>query len=423
MESYETQLGLAVALAVGLLVGLEREQTKPDRGGGQLGGVRTYPIFALVGALATLLEPASMWLPLVSLLGVFALVVVSYHADIKRDADHGMTTEISLVGVYLLGALACARGTIEPIKSRLILVAAVGVAMTFLLSSKEWFHGIAQRVSREDFYATVKFLIVAVIALPLLPNADLGPMHAINPRNLGLMVVTISALSFIGYVAMKMYGAKRGLLLGAALGGLVSSTATTLSFANRTKETPSLAPLAAGGIAIAWSVMLVRVGVLVALIAPDLVPTLAVPLGAMVAAALAGTAFTFRGAKGQHAELTLTNPFELTAAVKVSLMFGVVLLATKAANSYLGAGGLYIASALGGTTDVDAVTLSTAKLAKSELAMDVATIAIAIAIATNTIIKTGLAIWVGGWGLGKRVVIIGALILVAGAVGLVPVVA
>jgi len=209
---------------VGLLVGLEREQTKPDRGGGQLGGVRTYPIFALVGALATLLAPASMWLPLVSLLGVFALVVVSYHADIKRDADHGMTTEISLVGVYLLGALACARGTIEPIKSRLILVAAVGVAMTFLLSSKEWFHGIAQRVSREDFYATVKFLIVAVIALPLLPNADLGPMHAINPRNLGLMVVTISALSFIGYVAMKMYGAKRGLLLGAALGGLVSST-------------------------------------------------------------------------------------------------------------------------------------------------------------------------------------------------------
>jgi uncharacterized membrane protein (DUF4010 family) len=146
---------LAVALAVGLLVGLEREQTKPERGGAQLGGIRTYPIFALVGGLATLLEPASMWLPLVSLLGVFALVTVSYYADIKRDADHGMTTEISLVGVYLLGALACSRGTIEPMRTRLILVAAIGVALRFLLSSKAWFHGVAARVSGEDFFASV----------------------------------------------------------------------------------------------------------------------------------------------------------------------------------------------------------------------------------------------------------------------------
>lgn len=422
MESYETHLGLAVALAVGLLVGLEREQSKPERGT-ELGGVRTYPIFALVGALATLLEPASMWLPLVSLLGVFALVAISYHADTKREADHGMTTEASLVGVYLLGALACSRGTIEPMETRLILVAAVGVAMTFLLSSKEWFHGIAARVSREDFYATVKFLIVAVIALPLLPDNDVGPLDAINPRNLGLMVVTISGLSFLGYVAMKLYGAKRGLLLGAALGGLVSSTATTLSFATRTKETPDLAPIAAGGIAIAWSVMLVRVGVLVALITPSLVGTLAIPLGAMTVAALAGTAFAFRGAKGQHAELKLTNPFELSAAVKVSLMFGAVLLATKTANTYLGASGLYLASALGGTTDVDAVTLSTAKLANGTLAGEVATVAISIAIGTNTIVKTGLAIGVGGWALGKRVTIIGALILAAGAASLVPVLA
>src|SRR5262249_50626119 len=161
---------------------------------------------------------------------------------------------------------------------------------------------------------------------PLLPDVDVGPMDAINPRNVGLMVVTISGLSFIGYVAMKLYGAKRGLLLGAALGGLVSSTATPLSFANRTKATPDLAPVAAGAIAIAWSVMLVRVGVLVALIAPSLLQPLAVPLGAMLVAMLAGTAFTFRGAKGKHADLKLTNPFELSAAVKVSLLFAVVLL-------------------------------------------------------------------------------------------------
>jgi uncharacterized membrane protein (DUF4010 family) len=167
----------------------------------------------------------------------------------------------------------------------------------------------------------------------------------------------------------------------------------------------------------------VRVGVLVALIAPDLVRTLAIPLGAMTVAALVGTAFTFRGAKGEHANIKLTNPFELSAAVKVSLMFGIVLLVTKAANTYLGAGGLYVASALGGTTDVDAVTLSTAKLVNGDLAADVATVSISIAIAANTIVKTGLAMWVGGAALGKRMVIIGALILVAGAAGLVPVLA
>ncbi|MGE0404149.1 MAG: MgtC/SapB family protein, partial [Kofleriaceae bacterium] len=111
-------------------MGLEREQTKPERGGNQLGGIRTYPLFAIVGGISTLLEPALIWIPLISLLGVFALVTVSYYADIKRDADHGMTTEISVIGVYLLGALACSRGVIEPMESRLILVAAIGVAMT-----------------------------------------------------------------------------------------------------------------------------------------------------------------------------------------------------------------------------------------------------------------------------------------------------
>lgn len=418
VEPYETHLALATALAVGLLVGLEREQSKLERQGSQLGGIRTYPIFALVGAVATLLEPASMWIPLVSLLGVFALVAVSYHADIKRDADHGMTTEISVIAVYLLGALAVSRGVIEPMTTRFLLVAMIGVILTFLLSSKQWFHKTAQTVSREDFYATVKFLIVAVIVLPLLPDEDLGPLDAINPRNLGLMVVTISGLSFIGYVAMKFLGARRGLLLGAALGGLVSSTAVTLSFATRTKQEPALAPTAAGAIAIAWTIMLVRVGVLVSLIDPPLLRSLAIPVGAMVLAALLGLALTFRRNDGDATELKLQNPFELGSAIKVSMMFGAVLLVTKAATVYLGPEGLYLASALSGTTDVDAVTLSTAKLAKGGLADTVATVAIVIAIGVNTLVKTGMAAYVGGAALGKRMAITAALVIVAGGVGL-----
>ncbi|MEO8703895.1 MAG: DUF4010 domain-containing protein, partial [Kofleriaceae bacterium] len=238
-------------------------------------------------------------------------------------------------------------------------------------------------------------------------------------RTLGLMVVTISALSFIGYIGMRLWGAKRGLLVGAALGGLVSSTAVTLSFAGRTKQEPRLAPVAAGAIAIAWTIMLARVGVLVALVAPELLRTLAAPLGAMIVAALVGLALTFRRTETGTVELDLKNPFELGGAVKVTLMFGIVLLATKSATFYLGEQGLYLTSALGGTTDVDAVTLSSAKLAgNATVEALVAVTAIAIAIAVNTVVKTGLAAGIAGWALGRRVALVGGLVIVSGSVAL-----
>ena len=425
MEPYEPHIALATALAVGLLVGLEREQTKPERPGASLGGVRTYPIIALTGALATLLEPASMWLPLIALLGLFALVAISYAADVRRDADHGTTTELSAIATYLLGALAAGRGVIEPMADRLVLVAGLGVALTFLLSSKPWFHRFAGRISREDFFATLKFLIVAVIVLPLLPDQAMGPLGAVNPRTLGLLVVTISGLSVIGYVATRLLGARRGLLLGAALGGLVSSTAVTLSFATRTKQEPRLAPVAAGAIAVAWTIMLGRVAVLVGLVHAPLLRTLAIPLGAMLCATLAGLALTFRraaageaGEAGEAREIALKNPFELGSAVKVTLVFAVVLLATKAATVYLGPRGLYLTSLLAGMTDVDAVTLSTAGLARDGIDAVTATVAVVLAIAVNTAVKAALAGIVGGAALGRRTVLVGALVLAAGAAGL-----
>jgi uncharacterized membrane protein (DUF4010 family) len=218
---------------------------------------------------------------------------------------------------------------------------------------------------------------------------------------------------------MRLWGAKRGLLVGAALGGLVSSTAVTLSFAARTKNEPKLAPVAAGAIAIAWTIMLGRVGVLVAIIDPQLLRTLAYPLVAMMLASLVGLLLTFRRTETHDGQLALENPFELGSAVKVTLMFAVVLLVTKAANTYLGSEGLYLAAALGGTTDVDAVTLSSAQLAAAGSASAlVAVTSIAIAIAVNTIVKTGMAAGIGGWVLGRRVAVVGALVIVAGAGGL-----
>jgi len=227
-------------------------------------------------------------------------------------------------------------------------------------------------------------------------------------------VVTISGLSFLGYIAMRLWGARRGLLLGAALGGLVSSTAVTLSFANRTKADPRLAPVAAGAISIAWTIMLGRVVVLVALVDPALLRILAIPLGAMIVAALLGLALTFRRG-GEEPPLELTNPFELGSAIKVTLMFALVLLVTRAATYYLGDQGTYLAAALGGSTDVDAVTMSMSKLAASQVIDPVvAAIAIYIGIAVNTLVKTALAAGIGGGALGKRIGTVGALTVISG---------
>jgi uncharacterized membrane protein (DUF4010 family) len=396
-----------------VLIGLEREQVREPASGASFAGVRTYPIFALIGAVSMLLLPASPWIPLVALLGVITLVAIYYQSEVRKD--RGVTTEASVIATFLLGALAASR-VIEPLSERLLLVVALGVTLTFLLSSKELLHGVAGKVSRDDFYATVKFLIAATIVLPLLPRRDLGPLDAIKTFSVGLMVVLIAGLSFAGYVAMRLLGRGRGLFVSAAAGGLVSSTAVTIAFANRTKDDPSLAPAAAGAIAIASTIMLIRVAVLVALINIDLLPRVAIPLGAGTAGAIVGGVLVYRRTEGQApAEVGVKNPFELGNAIRFGIVFAIILLVTKAARQYFGDSGLYVASLLAGSTDVDAVTLSTAK--QTGLALDAATIAIVIATLSNTLVKSSLALGIGGRALGKRAFIVGGLIIVGAALG------
>jgi uncharacterized membrane protein (DUF4010 family) len=417
VEPFEPHLSLFAALAVGLLIGLEREQSKQNSGSAPIGGIRTYPIFALIGALATMLTPVSPWLPLVALGGIVTLVAIVYASDVKQGDDHGLTTEVSVIATYLLGALATSTVVIADLQTRLLLVGALGVALTFLLSSKEVLHGTISRVSREDFFATVKFLIAAVIILPLLPREPLGPLDAINPFSIGLMVVLISGLSFAGYVAMRLLGPGRGLLVSAAVGGLVSSTAVTISFANRTKEDPAMAPAAAGAISIASTIMIVRVGVLVAITNQALLPRLVIPLAGAAVGAIVGGLVVFRKAPPSDEVKTLEvkNPFDLGSAMRFGAVFAVILLATKAAKLYLGNQGLYLAALVAGLTDVDAVTLSTARNAAAEL--NPAAIAILIAVAANTIVKSSLAAFVGGRALGTRAFIVGGLIIAGAAAG------
>lgn len=424
MEAFEPFVSLGVAVAAGFLIGLEREQSSPTEPEGRqyfIGGARTHPLFALVGALAMLIgRQVGVVVPAVALGGVLAFLAVAYARDVRRG-DFGLTSEAAFLTSFLLGALALSEGVIEPPAKKSIVVSAGAVTATLLLSSKPILHAFVRKISKDDVFGTVKFLIVAVVVLPLLPDQTFGPLDVLNPRKIGLMAVLIAGVSFIGYVAIRLLGPSRGLGVTGAAGGLVSSTAVTLSMSARAREEPTLAPSCAFAVVLASSIMFARVLAVVAVTNPALVRTLAVPMGAMGGAGLLGALVLYR--RSQHgakaSAVQVTNPFELSSAIKFALLFAIVLLGSKALNQELGTGGSYLAGLLAGTTDVDAITLSMAQLARDRLDPTVAVTTIYLAALANTLVKGGMTIVLGGWRLGRLVAIAFGAMLAAGAAGLV----
>jgi uncharacterized membrane protein (DUF4010 family) len=429
VDVYDPFISLGLAFAVGLLIGTEREQSaiaseKPE--GAFFGGARTFPLFAILGALASLIaRQAGIWVVLITFLGVLGFVAISYIYDVTKDGDRGLTSEVALVLTFLLGVFAMTQGIIEPLRSKVFFVLATAVVVTLLLSVKSPLHRFAAKTTQGDILATMKFLVVAVVLLPLLPNATFGPMDVLNPFKIGLMIVLIGGVSFVGYVAMRVLGPGRGLSVTGLVGGLASSTAVTLTFSKRAKETPELAPACALAIILASTVMCVRIIIVVAAINRSLVTSVAIPMAAMTVGSLAACAWLYREAKrrthkegeqeGAHVELT--NPFELGSAIKLGAIFAIVLFISKAATTYAGSSGTYVAGLLAGTTDVDALTISMANLASNGLAADVAVTTILIGVASNTMVKGGIALALGGLALGKRVILAYTVSAVGGALG------
>ena len=427
MTEYEPFLSLGLALSAGLLIGLEREQSAPideeKPEGGFLGGARTYPIFALVGACTMLLaRQAGLAVVVFGFLATLAFLVISYSHDVRTGGDRGLTSEASLLLCFLLGALALTEGVLEPIRQKVFVVASLAVVSTLLLSIKPTLHSFVRKASKEDVFATLKFLVVGVVMLPLLPDRTYGPLEVINPYNLGLMVVLIAGISFVGYVAIRILGPGRGIGLTGLVGGLVSSTAVTLSFSGRARQEPRLAASCALAVVLASSIMFGRVLLEVAVVNSALVADLAVPMVAMTLAGAAASFWFYRHSKSHEkaaANVSFSNPFELSSALKFAVLFAVVLLAAKAATTYLGTGATYLTGLLAGATDVDAITLSMANLARrGEIGDEVAVTTILIGAASNTAVKAGLATMAGGWAFSKRIVTAFAAILVTGAVGL-----
>lgn len=415
-------VSLAVAVAAGLLLGAERQQSATAAGRSDFGGIRTFPMVALLGALGALARPvAGAWLMAALFAGVVALVVVSHARTASRD-EIGISTEVACLLAYGLGALAGMRDLL-PDSDRFLLVGTTTAAVLALLALKEPLHGFARRLSADDVYATTKFVVLALIILPVLPRGTFGPLDVIAPYKIGKMIALVAGVSFAGYAASRLVGSARGLLVAGLLGGLVSSTAVTMTYSGRGRAEPSIASLCAVAIIAACSTMFARLVVVVAIVDRALLPALAPPLAVTAAVGFAVAFARYRKASAaaeadsrEGAEPALRNPFELRQAVTFGLLYGVVLFIAKAAQRGAGSAGLYASSVLAGLTDVDAITLSVVDMHRGGLASATAATAIMLAALTNTVVKAGVAISVGGAAVGRPVATTLGAGLAAGAV-------
>ena len=410
MENPDLALRFAVAIGLGMLLGLERERTKGEEGGA---GVRTFALIALSGAIAGFVGKnlGLEGLALAMFAAVAALILGMYVVTSLRG-DTGVTTEISSLLAFLLGLL-CVHGELQ-------LASGVAVTMALLLALKDWLHRLAGRIDTSDVEATLKFGIVTLIILPLVPDINYGPapLDVVNPYKIWLMVVLISALNFASYLLIKIVGAEHGIGIAGVLGGMVSSTAVTLGFSQRSRQAGEDASALALGIVLAWTVMFFRVLIMTSLISWDLGRRLAPAIGLLCLVSLAASYWLWRRhlQRGRGEVKSGSNPFELDTAIKFGLLFGVVVLVAKAAQVYLGDAGLYLAAAVAGLTDVDAITLAMANLAQGDPAnLQSAARAIVIAVMANTLTKSGMAVGMGSPELRRITLPIALLLLATGA--------
>jgi len=398
---------IAMALLVGLLIGIEREHSGAEAEP-HFAGIRTFTVITLLGVVAGFLARAGYPAVLaVALLGVVALAVAGY-ASRAQSAHKGVTTEFVAVMAFLLGALMAF--------DYLIPAATIGIITTLILTLKAPLHLLADRIQRDEIYAILKFAIVTVIVLPLLPDRAMGPLAVLNPRTVWWFVVLVSAISMVGYVLIRFMGERRGIALTGFLGGLASSTVLTVSLSERAKEAAGAAGrYFALGILIASTTMFFRIVALVFVIHPALGWRLVLPMAIPTVVGLA-IAVVLWIKKEEHTttQPSVENPMDLERAIKFALFLAFIMVVSKLAYQRFGSAGIYLASALDGLADVDAITVSVSRLARDGvMAAHTANASILLAAAMNTLVKGVIAAWIGGKALRGVVMPIFAALLVA----------
>lgn len=415
MDQIDLLQRLAVALAIGLMIGIERGWAMREEAEGErTAGLRTLALSGLLGGAAGVLA--------MRLSGgaiIFALAFLPYaivigflrYREMEHDKTFGATTVLAAYVAFVLGGLA---GVGE-----MGAAAAAGVAATGLLALKAVLHAWLRKLTWEELRAGLILLAMTLILLPVLPNRGFGPFQALNPYELWLMTILIAAVSSAGYIAMKWQGGAHGIVLSGLAGGLVSSTAVTLSFSRLARENKAReAPLIAGAL-LAGASMMLRVLIIAGSINASLLRWMLLPLllAALALGALAAVQLRTAADNALEAPLDLRNPFELVTVLRFGAFLAVVMVAANGLTAMAGRHGASALAAVSGIADVDAITLSLSRLGGQALSLEDAAAAILLAAAVNTVSKAALGWMAGGRGPGLRLSLGAILALVLGLAG------
>lgn len=380
--------GLGIALLLGLLVGLQREWDRHP-----LAGIRTFTLITLFGAVSALLAQVyGGWIVAASIVAIAGLLIAGnwMTENGNEDAPAGQTTEIAALVMFSVGAMLVSGYTLPAV--------VLGGATAVLLHLKERLQSAIGQLSVTDVRAIFQFVLIALVILPLLPNRTYGPLDVLNPYKIWLMVVLIVAISLSGYLAYRVVGVRGGSILGGILGGLISSTATTVSYARQASENPQAAGTAALVIVIASTIVMVRVGIEVAAVSRGMLASLVPPFAVVFVFLIAISGFLYLRMQPAETEPpTHNNPSQLKPALVFGALYAFVLLVVALFNEQFGSQAIYIAATISGLTDVDALTLSVAELFNQQRVDDgTAWRAILIATLSNLVFKAGAAGVLGG---------------------------
>ena len=411
----ELIVNLLVSLAIGVIIGFEREwKTQSQAEKTYDAGLRTFAVVSFLGGVSALLSNTitSLILPAIAL-GLSSIIFISYRLNAKKSADFGYTTEVTLLLVFVIGAFAAVGYKIEAIALATIVVA--------LLRLKSKLHLYIKTLDADEVNATIQLLLLAAVALPLLPNTSMGPGDVFNPRTIGILILLIAGISYFGYFSVKLLGNRLGIFLTALLGGLTSSTAVAVAFSKIASNNNSSNALLGGGISLAAAMMgprlLVMIGIinfsLLSYISPVLVTLTLIPTIAVI-----WITYRYRKEEKPNTELKLKNPLQLDTAAIYGIVLSILFLIVHLVEIYFGTAGVYMLAALSGIADVDAISITLAKSsqpASDSLIAQIAANGILIAVFVNTAVKVIISQVVGGWSLAKWS---GSILLFTLAVGL-----
>lgn len=398
----------ATSLAIGLLIGLERERSPAAKA-----GLRTFALVAMFGTLTAMLSHKAQtpWLLISGLLLVGIMVIASYRDKRDIPEDPGTTTVTALLICYGLGAMVWYEES--------TLAVMLAIITTILLYFKTELQGITQNLTRKDLISILQFAVLSFIILPILPDRNYGPFDAFNPHQIWLMIVLISGVSLVGYIALRFIGQRYGAVLLGVLGGLVSSTATTLVFTRRNGDRSDITNLAVVVILLANLVVLVRLALITELISPTVFPYLLPVLGGGLFLGLITSLFWWREFSQQQIipMPDTKNPAELTTATGFGLLYAAVLFLSGWLSDIAGSSGLYVVAIISGLTNVDAITLSSLRLhGLGKLEIEEVVTAITLGVIANLIFKLGLIFFTGNSVLARRC-FLGTIAIIIGLAG------